>query len=96
MAAEIIWKPEAQDDFREIVDYLLDNWPDEVAEKFTNEIDYAQDLIAKHPNIGMKAGRLRSVRKITVPPFYSIYYTSLNNQIWILNLLDNRQKPEQL
>ncbi len=96
MVAEIIWKPEAQDDFREIVDYLLDNWPDDVAEKFTDEIDYAQNLIAKHPNIGMRVGRLRSVRKITVPPFYSIYYTSLNNQIWILNLLDNRKKPEQI
>ena len=96
MAQKIVWKPEAKDDFHEIVDYLLNEWPDDVAEKFTEQVDKAQDFIQQHPAIGMKAGRLRSVRKIVIAPHYSLYYTFLNDEIWILNLLDNRQKEEKI
>ncbi|MFN3379245.1 MAG: type II toxin-antitoxin system RelE/ParE family toxin, partial [Runella zeae] len=64
MAKKVVWQSNAKEDFREIVDYLLDAWPSDVAEKFTDQIDKAQDLIQLHPNIGMRVGRLRSVRKI--------------------------------
>jgi addiction module RelE/StbE family toxin len=96
MAKEVVWQPDAKEDFREIVSYLLDTWPSDVAEKFTEQIDKVQELIQNHPNIGMKVGRLRSIRKIAVPPYYSLYYTFLNNEIWILNILDNRQNPEKV
>lgn len=96
MAKKVVWQSNAKEDFREIVDYLLDAWPSDVAEKFTDQIDKAQDLIQLHPNIGMRVGRLRSVRKIAVPPYYSLYYTALGEEIWILNILDNRQNPEKI
>lgn len=96
MAKKVIWNPEAKEDFRKIVDYLLDAWSYEVAEKFTEQVDKCQDLIQLHTHIGMKVGRLRSIRKISVTPFYSLYYTALNDEIWILNILDNRQSFEKI
>lgn len=96
MAKAIIWQPEAKEDFREIVDYLMEHWPTDVAEKFTAQVDKAQELIQLHPGIGMRAGRLRSIRKIAVPPHHFLYYTFLNEEIWILNLLDHRQDTEKI
>ena len=96
MAQAVIWQPEAKEDFREIVDYLLDNWPPDVAEKFTGQVDKAQELIQLHPGIGMKVGRPRSVRKVAIPPHHFLYYTLIDEEIWILNLLDHRQNPERI
>ena len=96
MAKKVIWNPEAKEDFREIVNYLLDNWSYEIAEKFTDQVDRCQDLVQLHPNLGMRVGRLRSVRKISIPPFYSLYYTVLNDEIWLLNILDSRQNSEKI
>ncbi len=97
MAAQtVIWHPEAREDYREIIDYLLDEWSFEVADKFTDQIDEVVRMVEKHPNIGMRVGRLRSVRKIAVPPHYFLYYVFFQNQLLIFNILDNRRQPEQI
>lgn len=96
MGKAIIWHPEAKEDFRETVAYLLETWSAEVAEKFTEQVDKAQEMIALQPNIGIRAGRLRSVRKVVIPPYYALYYTFLNEALWILNILDQRQNPERI
>lgn len=84
MAKKVIWQSDAKEDFREIVNYLLDTWPSDVAEKFTDQVDKVQDLIQLHPGLGMRVGRLRSVRKIAVPPYYSLYYTSLFTVLYFI------------
>ena len=96
MAKPVIWHPEAKEDFRETVAYLMDAWPADVAEKFAAQVDKAQELIEQHPGIGMKVGRLRAVRKVAVPPHHALYYTVLGEEIWILNLLDQRQNPQAI
>ena len=97
MAAQaVIWHPEAQEDYRDIVSYFLEEWSFEVADKFTSQVDEVVNLLQSHPNIGMRVGRLRSVRKIAVPPHYFLYYIFFQNQILVFNILDNRQKPESL
>ena len=95
MAKAIIWHPEAREDFREVVDYLLETWSAEVAEKFTEQVDKAQELIRLQPNIGMRVGRLRSVRKVVIPPHHALYYSFLNESLWILNILDQRQQANR-
>nr|MCU0342100.1 type II toxin-antitoxin system RelE/ParE family toxin [Spirosomataceae bacterium] len=86
MAKKIIWHPEAKEDFRSIIDYLLENWSFEVADRFTDSVDKTQELLQLHTHLGARVGRLRSIRKIAIPPFYTLYYTFLNGEIWILNL----------
>lgn len=48
MDKKVIWQSDAKEDFREIVNYLLDTWPSDVAEKFTNQVDKVQDLIQQN------------------------------------------------
>ncbi len=36
MAYQIVWHDNAKEDLRDILNYLLDNWSDEVAEKFND------------------------------------------------------------
>ena len=45
MVKTITWHPEAKEDFREIVAYLMEVWSSEVAEKFTEQVDKTQELI---------------------------------------------------
>jgi plasmid stabilization system protein ParE len=90
MDTEIIWHPEAQEDYRDILSYLLDKWSFEVADKFTSQLDESLQLLVRHHHLGIRIGRLRSVRKIALAPHYSLCYTFLNNQIIVLNILDNR------
>lgn len=94
MADALIWHPEAKEDFREVVEYLIEVWSLEIAENFTEQVDKAQQMILTHPGVGMRVGRLRSVRKIAVPPHHFLYYTFLNGKVWVLNVLDQRQNLE--
>jgi plasmid stabilization system protein ParE len=90
MDTEIIWHPEAQEDYKDILSYLLDKWSFEVADKFTTQIEDNLQLLVRHHHLGIRVKQLRAARKITLPPHYSLYYTFLNNQIIVLNILDNR------
>ncbi len=38
MDYQIIWSSEAQDEIRAILDFLLDNWGDTVADRFSDQI----------------------------------------------------------
>ncbi|RDB07400.1 type II toxin-antitoxin system RelE/ParE family toxin [Runella aurantiaca] len=38
MAKKVIWQSNAKEDFREIVNYLLETWPSDVAEKFMDQL----------------------------------------------------------
>jgi len=90
MDKEIIWHPEAQEDYRDILDYLSDKWSFEIADKFTNQLDDSLQLLKQHPLLGMRIGRMRTVRKLSLPPHYSLCYIYINNQVIVLNILDNR------
>ena len=94
MDKEIIWHPEAQEDYRDILDYLLDNWSFDVADKFTTQLDDSLQLLKKHPMLEMRIGRIRTVRKISLPPHYSLCYIYINNQVIVLNKLDNRMASD--
>ena len=52
MAREIIWTPEAQEDFRDIVAYLMDQFGDDVAETYTDKLFDTIETLSKMPYIG--------------------------------------------
>ena len=49
MPKQIIWSPLAVADFENILDYLNENWNEQVVVKFINEIEILTSNIAKQP-----------------------------------------------
>lgn len=50
----------------------MEAWSPEVAEKFTEQVDKTQELIRLQPGIGVRVGRLRSVRNVSIPPHHAM------------------------
>jgi plasmid stabilization system protein ParE len=96
MAKTVKWSDSAGEDFYEIVNYLMDNWSFEVADKFTDDVEEILNQITEQPFSGPRIMRVRSLRKIPLKPHYSLLYSILDDIIYIMNIVDNRQKPEYI
>jgi plasmid stabilization system protein ParE len=92
MIDNVQWLEAAQDDFRQIANYLLDEWSFVVAEKFTDEIDKCIERIKANPEIGRQTKRLTSIRKIKIKPYHTLHYCRMGKEIWVLNITDDRQE----
>ncbi|MCW3108778.1 MAG: hypothetical protein JWQ09_3284 [Segetibacter sp.] len=57
MAFEIIWSAEADNDFREIVTYLKEEWSQRVAEKFIIRTYNKLERLAATPSIARPASK---------------------------------------
>ena len=95
MAHEIVWSENAREDFREIVNYLIDEWADDFAEKFSNQISKTLELLEVHPLLGMTTSDFSSIRKIAINRKYILYYMVVNQQIIVVNIYQNSREKKQ-
>ncbi|WP_157618515.1 type II toxin-antitoxin system RelE/ParE family toxin [Spirosoma spitsbergense] len=51
MAREIVWTSQAQEDYRDVVSYLLDTFGYDVSEKYTERLFMVLNSIATMPQI---------------------------------------------
>ena len=94
MAKTISWTSQAREDYRDIISYLLDKSSFAIADKFTTHIDEILELLKLHNDLGMALDRLTSLRKINVQPNFTLFYSNTDERIVILNILDNRSRPQ--
>lgn len=74
MALEIVWSAEAKEDYRTTVDYLLDNFSDEIAERYTDKLFDALETLSQMPYIGRQHSDLSAIRQQVVRPYTILYY----------------------
>ena len=94
MVKKISWTSQAKEDYRDIISYLLDKWSFDIADKFTTHVDEILDLLKLHNDLGMALDRLTSLRKIAIQPHFTLFYSNTEDKILILNILDNRSRPQ--
>ncbi len=90
MARQIIWTPEAQEDYRDIVSYLLDRYDDEIAAKYTDKLFDTLETLLKMPYIGRVHPEFSAVRQQLVRPYTKISYVVLPDFLVVVNLKDSR------
>lgn len=66
------------------------------SEKIETETDKAINLILKNTYIGEKVKNRDNVRRLTVMRDFSIYYSVIKKNVYILSFWDNRQNHERL
>jgi plasmid stabilization system protein ParE len=94
MAYKISWSTTAQEEIRIILDYLLEEWGDKTADRFSDYLVEVASLLEEHPFVGRRHDVIKAVREFRVKPHYLIFYTVIEKQeeILILNLIDARRK----
>jgi plasmid stabilization system protein ParE len=92
MAYEIVWTSASRENYRDIIETLLEKWSFEAAEKFTSKIIDRLTLLEMNPYLGTAHPEVTSMRKLLIPPNNYLYYTVVNQQVILLNIVDSRRK----
>jgi plasmid stabilization system protein ParE len=96
MVTEIRWSDNAMQDYHLIIEYLLEEWNEDVALQFIELTEYKVQQLAYHPYIGVLSARDNNVRSILITKHNRLYYRFLSEQIVeIANIFDTRQSPSK-
>ncbi|MDQ8014474.1 MAG: type II toxin-antitoxin system RelE/ParE family toxin [Flavobacterium nitrogenifigens] len=88
---EVIWTEKAEKTYTKNYEYLVENWSMLVAEKFDEEVLKTIHHISKNPFLGRYNSDF-NFRTILVVKQITLFYTVINNKIYLLLFHDNRQK----
>lgn len=90
---KIVWTKNAVADFNKIIDYLIENWSENVATNFELVVQNKLEILIKYPSMGMASQRIENVRSFFLTKHNRLYYRFKNNFIELLRILDTRQNP---
>jgi plasmid stabilization system protein ParE len=62
MALQIIWTQNAVEDYKRVIDYLIEEWSNEIAEKFTETVQLRLQTLSEYPFLGIISGKESTVR----------------------------------
>jgi hypothetical protein len=91
MVYEVVYTPQFENDFMKLMDFLIENWSEDIAKQFGNKLDNLIKTLSKMPFIGKKSLQNPLVRGITVTDKNILYYTIMDEQIILISLVDTRQ-----
>ena len=95
MALEIYWTKRADKNFDKIIDYLLNEWGENVSRAFVKKVYDFLDILAEFPEIGTIENREKGIRGFTIVKQVNVFYRISGNKIILLNFFDNRQDPKR-
>jgi addiction module RelE/StbE family toxin len=93
MAAEIRWSDNAIRDFKNVVDYLLEDWNEDIALRFIELLEHKVQHICKHPFTGLRSQNDPDIRSISITKHNRLYYKITKDLLEIVNIFDTRQHP---
>lgn len=96
MSKQVIWSPQSENDFSDILEYLAENWDKEVALKFIDIVDKLINQILLNPKQFPIIQKQKKIRKCVITKHNSLYYRERKEFIDILRIYDNRQDPRKL
>ena len=96
MIFDIIWSQPAIDDYWQNIDYLHENWTEQVVQNYINAVDRHLDIISKNP-ITFNLTEYRNVRSVLIVKQIRLFYRIPdNNTVELIRFWNNYQNPERL
>lgn len=95
MALRVITKKRFETKVKKLLEYLVMNWYDEVADDFTKRLNNKIVLLSKKPFLGKPVPTLANTRTILITKHNRIYYRLQGNSIIFLNMFDTRRNPKR-
>jgi plasmid stabilization system protein ParE len=96
MPKQVIWSPQSENDFSNILEYLLQNWDTKVVIRFIDIVDELINQITFNPKQFPVIQKKKKIRKCVITKHNSLYYRERRRYIDILRIYDNRQDPRKL
>jgi plasmid stabilization system protein ParE len=96
MSKEIVWSPDAEKDFEEILEYLQLKWSNRIIRRFINKVDDNIELIVEEPKIFPLINEELQIRKSVITKQNTLFYRENADKIEIVRLFDTRQDPKKL
>lgn len=94
MALRIITKKRYDNKVKKLLEYLLLNWYDSVANDIISKLDHTIKLLSKQEKIGSRVKGFNDTRAILITKHNRLYYRIEKDNLIILNLLDTRRNPK--
>ena len=95
MSLPVIWSPEAQDDYADLLAYVEAHFGLDAALKVLDKTDLVVQQIAIYPKLFPATGD-QEIRKAVISKHTSLLYIVESQQIQLLHFWDNRQDPEKM
>lgn len=95
MAYKIIYKKRFQTKLFKLLDYLRQEWGDNVANSFINRLQKRLNTLSQQPYIGASSIVIKSVRSILITKHNRLYYRIKEDTIEVLNIYDTRSNPKK-
>ncbi len=95
MARIVQWSKHADRKYDKILEYLLDEWGENVTKAFVKRTFEFLDLLVDFPEIGSVENADRQIRGFVLIKQLTVFYKIKGDTIVILNFYDNRQRPKR-
>lgn len=93
MAYSVVWTDNADRSMYQLTDFLAQRWPSQVVQEYIDKVYDCIDLLRNFPEIGRVTNKRRNIRTVVIRPYTRLYYQVKSDQVYLLRLVDTRQKP---
>lgn len=92
---KVIWSPEAKQDYWDNIDYLLEEFPVQVAQDFIKKVEHLISLL-KQNNVNFKKTTRDKVFYVPVLKQITLFYKTQDNTIYLIRFWNNSKNPMSL
>lgn len=91
----ITWSDDAVADYHQAIDYLLSEWPEQVAITFIEEVEAVLDILKLQPKL-YPLSAYPNVRRAVIRKQVTLYYTLDKEEIILVRFWNTYQNPDNL
>jgi plasmid stabilization system protein ParE len=97
MIFTVIWTPRAEETFNKNIEYLEQDWDNQVLQAFFNRVDEVVDTMAQDPQLFPLHKSSKVIRRCVVTEHITLYYKLKNDfTIDLLTFWNVYQNPKKL
>jgi plasmid stabilization system protein ParE len=95
MSNSLFWSDRASKEYDKLLDYLLEEWGEEITLRVSLEINQTIDRIKNSPEHFPVFLKTKKIRRCVASPQTSIFFRVSKDVIIVISLFDNRQNPKK-
>lgn len=92
---KIIWSDKAEEDFKQNIEYLFQEWNEEVVKNFTFEAERVLKIIEITPRVFQKHQK-KNVYIVPITKHITLFYDVKRKEIQLLRFWNNFKNPRKL
>lgn len=93
---KVVWTAKAKSSFNGIIDYLLDIWNVEIANRFADEVEHVIEQIIDYPEMFKSSGYDQESREAFITTHTTMFYRVLDDTIEIEYFWGNFDDPNKI